>query len=188
MTAAEQGLRAIWLAWLVLWVALAWHNKRDARRESWLSRAAHGVPVGIGAVLLFTRTGWRPLDFALLPRTIFNDAAAMLLTLAGLGFAIWARRTIGRNWSGTVTLKQGHELMRTGPYRLVRHPIYSGLLLALAGTVLAVDAPRAILGFALITLAFLRKIPIEERFMRDAFGAAYDEYARTTPALIPGRS
>jgi protein-S-isoprenylcysteine O-methyltransferase Ste14 len=92
---------------------------------------------------------------------------------------------LGTNWSGTVTIKQDHELITGGPYRFVRHPIYSGLLLAFIGTALARGEWRGVLAVALTFVAFWRKLRIEEQWMRQQFGVAYEEYARRVAALAP---
>jgi protein-S-isoprenylcysteine O-methyltransferase Ste14 len=107
------------------------------------------------------------------------------ITAAGIAFAIWARLSIGRNWSGTVTVKQDHELVRSGPYSLVRHPIYSGLSLALLGTALGVGEVRCLLAFVLCLFEFKRKSLLEERFMIEQFGAQYVQYRREVKGLIP---
>jgi protein-S-isoprenylcysteine O-methyltransferase Ste14 len=104
---------------------------------------------------------------------------------AGIAFSIWARRHIAGWWSSTVTLKRDHQLIRTGPYRWVRHPIYTGLLLGLLGTAVAAGQWRSCLGVGMIAVALLRKIAIEERFLRDAFPDEYDRYRREVAALIP---
>jgi protein-S-isoprenylcysteine O-methyltransferase Ste14 len=98
---------------------------------------------------------------------------------------VWARVYIGRNWSGTVTLKEGHELIRSGPYALVRHPIYTGLLLAFTGTAIACGDPAAVIGLALVLASFLYKLRIEEGFMRAVFPEQYASYAARVPALVP---
>jgi protein-S-isoprenylcysteine O-methyltransferase Ste14 len=110
---------------------------------------------------------------------------ALVLTVAGLAFTVWARMHLGRNWSGAVTLKEGHELIRTGPYACVRHPIYAGLLVALLGGAVACGELRALIGFAVVTGAFQRKLSIEERFMRENFPEQYRAYCLEVPALIP---
>ncbi len=110
---------------------------------------------------------------------------AAAVTAAGLLFSVWARAHLGRNWSGSVTIKADHELITTGPYRLARHPIYTGLLLAFAGTALIVAEWRAVLAFVIAFLALWRKLKLEERWMREQFGAAYDDYARRVAALVP---
>ncbi|MGC4029019.1 MAG: isoprenylcysteine carboxylmethyltransferase family protein [Steroidobacteraceae bacterium] len=96
-----------------------------------------------------------------------------------------ARARIGRNWSGTVTLKQDYELIATGPYALVRHPIYTGLLLAIVGSALARDEWRGVLAMIIAWLAIWRKLRLEERWLQEQFGPSYAEYARRVPALVP---
>jgi protein-S-isoprenylcysteine O-methyltransferase len=103
----------------------------------------------------------------------------------GAVLAIWARFSLGGNWSATVTIKAGHTLVRRGPYALVRHPIYSGLLLALLGTVLLFNQVRCLLALALIVLMLASKIRMEERFMAEQFGAEYVAYKQRVKALIP---
>ena len=120
-----------------------------------------------------------------LPATTAVTLSGMVLTAAGLAFAIWARLHLGGNWSGIITLKQGHTLVRTGPYRLVRHPIYSGLLLALLGSAIAIGEWRGLLAVALVGLALPRKASLEERWLRENFGNDYERYASEVPALIP---
>jgi protein-S-isoprenylcysteine O-methyltransferase Ste14 len=100
-------------------------------------------------------------------------------------FAVWARVYLGRNWSSAPTIKEGHQLIRGGPYRFVRHPIYTGILLALVGTVLANGKVRGALAVVLIWFAWTVKSRMEEEFMMRTFGAEYEEYRRTTGGLIP---
>ena len=107
------------------------------------------------------------------------------LTFAGIAFAIWARVWIAGNWSSDVTLKRNHELIVSGPYAFVRHPIYTGILLALTGTALAVGEWRGLLAVVLAGAAFWRKLGIEEAVMRRQFGEAYTGYAERVSALIP---
>ncbi len=105
--------------------------------------------------------------------------------LAGLALAVWARVHLGGNWSGSVTVKEAHELIRSGPYAYVRHPIYTGLIAAVLGTALAADTVRAALGFAIIAAALLRKLRTEGGFMRETFPGEYARYCAEVPALIP---
>jgi len=100
-------------------------------------------------------------------------------------FTIWARRHLGRNWSGSVTIKADHELITTGPYRIARHPIYTGLLIAFAGNALVVGEVRGLIAFAIAFAALWRKLKLEERFMREQFGQAYVDYSRRVAAVVP---
>jgi protein-S-isoprenylcysteine O-methyltransferase Ste14 len=119
------------------------------------------------------------------PLAVWPAALGVALTLAGLAFSIWARFTIAANWSSDVQLKRDHELIVAGPYRWVRHPIYTGVLLMFAGTALAVGEWRAVLAVALAAGAFWRKLRLEEAVMRRQFGEAYARYAARVPAIIP---
>ena len=178
---------AIWLAWALYWCVAAFAAKPVRRKESIVSRLSHGVPLTL-AILLLTSSRFASaiLDTRFLPSSALLFWIGTALLLAGLFFAIAARLHLGGNWSGTVTLKQDHTLTRSGPYRFVRHPIYTGILLAIFGNgVIALGEWRGVVALALVTAAFLRKIQIEERFMQEQFGEAYTRYRQEVPALIP---
>jgi protein-S-isoprenylcysteine O-methyltransferase Ste14 len=103
----------------------------------------------------------------------------------GLLFSVWARRTLGRNWSGMVTVKEDHELVQTGPYRFVRHPIYTGLLTAVAGSALSWNHWFAFYVVAIIFFSMWIKLLREEQFMRETFGEKYEAYCARTKRLVP---
>ena len=107
------------------------------------------------------------------------------MLVVGLVFSVWARVHLGRNWSGVVTVKQGHELIRTGPYAYVRHPIYTGLIAAMVGTAIASGTVRAAIGVLIIAASFVVKLRREEVFMRETFPGEYPRYAAEVPALVP---
>jgi protein-S-isoprenylcysteine O-methyltransferase Ste14 len=107
------------------------------------------------------------------------------LVAAGLAFAVWARIHLGANWSGIVTVKRGHELVTSGPYALVRHPIYTGLVLAFAGSAIALGEARGVLAVALVVASLWRKLRLEERWMAEQFGAEYERYRDRVRALVP---
>ncbi len=177
---------AMWLTWLGYWMAAARNVKATARSESHVSRLLHLVPLAIAAALLAPpRMSIPVLGERFLPVGPWPFWLGAALTLAGLLFAVWARVHLGENWSGTVTIKQNHELITSGPYRFVRHPIYSGLLLAFMGSALARAEWRGALAVVLVFWALWRKLRIEEQRMREQFGPAYEQYAKRTPALIP---
>ena len=173
-----RAIPALWLSWVALWVAWSRGTKAAVRRESRGSQLSYNLPLLAGAGLLATPAYG---GGSAIRRSVGAAGVA-----AGLGFAVSARAHIGRNWSGTVTLKQGHELIRTGPYRLVRHPIYAGMSLALLSTALARGDRRGFAALALFGVSFLRKMRVEERFMAERFPGEYPDYKAQTPALVPG--
>jgi protein-S-isoprenylcysteine O-methyltransferase Ste14 len=176
----------LWWAWALVWAVAALSNKATRRRESRGSRLAHVVPLLIGGVLLAWRDPpWEVLTQRLWPRSFGVYLIGVALLAAGLGLAVWARVYLGRNWSGTVSVKEGHELIRTGPYAYVRHPIYTGLLAAVLGTAIATGTVGAALGFLIILIGLVRKSRIEEVFMRETFPDEYPRYSAEVPALIP---
>lgn len=177
---------AMWFAWALYWMISARHAKRTARRESLRSRASHVLPLTVGVLLVVVPHLPSPV-FAtrILPRTIGTYCVAVTIIFLGLAFAVWARRHLGSNWSGTVTVKENHALIRTGPYAWVRHPIYTGLLTAILGTAVARGELRGLWSIALCTIAFLIKLRIEERWMREVFGDEYARYSAQVPALVP---
>jgi protein-S-isoprenylcysteine O-methyltransferase Ste14 len=175
-----------WLAWGLYWIISSQNTKTTERRESSASRVLYSVLLLGGGLLMAvprTHLGW--LATQLLPDAPLRFRLALGLLAAGLALTVWARVHLGRNWSGTVTLKEGHELVRSGPYALVRHPIYTGLLLAFAGTALACGDSAAVTGLALVLISFLYKLRIEEGFMRARFPGQYESYAAEVPALVP---
>ena len=99
--------------------------------------------------------------------------------------AVWARRHLGRNWSAAVRIGEDHELVRTGPYRLLRHPIYTAVLGMCVGTAIASSQYHALLAAAMVLVAYIRKSRLEEQILRKTFGAEYDSYRRHTWALVP---
>jgi protein-S-isoprenylcysteine O-methyltransferase Ste14 len=176
----------LWVIWGVYWVIASAFAKPVRRRESAASRASHVVPLALGAALLASwRLAGRALDARFLPRGLAWFWLGTAMVVAGLAFAVAARRHLGGNWSGIVTLKQDHTLTRSGPYRVVRHPIYTGMLLAVLGTAVAEGEWRGLVAFAAVLVAFLRKVRIEEQFMLEAFGEEYARYRRQVPALLP---
>jgi protein-S-isoprenylcysteine O-methyltransferase Ste14 len=175
--------------WLAYWTVSGFRTKRVLRAEGIGSRLLHLIPLALGITLLmFRRAGGPWLAMRLYPQTVWSFWIGTALIVLGLGFAGWARIHLAGNWSGTVTLKQDHSLTRTGPYQLVRHPIYTGLLAAILGSAIATAEWRGVVAFVLITLSFLRKIVVEERFLTAQFGDAYARYRAEVPALVPWMS
>jgi protein-S-isoprenylcysteine O-methyltransferase Ste14 len=176
----------LWLTWLVVWALWARNVKPTRRRESAASRATHIVPLALAAILLAVpRLAGGFLGGKFLAATPVAYWAGVTLLVLGLALSIWARAYLGRNWSGVVTLKVDHELVRAGPYRYVRHPIYSGLLLAFLGTAIVRGDWSGLVGAAMAFAALWRKLRLEERWMEETFGAQYAKYRAEVAALIP---
>ncbi len=176
----------LYLVSIAVWIAMARRVKAVAERESAFSRLSHYLPLAIAIVLISAPHVPIPLlNDRFLPLALWPVQLGLALTFAGLALAIWARMLLGGNWSSDVTLKRDHELIVGGPYAFVRHPIYTGILLALFGTALAVGEWRALTGVVLAGAAFWLKLKIEETVMRRQFGETYVRYAERVPALVP---
>ena len=180
-------VRALWLTWAISWwVAAIWSDrsvKRPARRHQVLYR----VLAVVGAILLFGAYRHAGETELLLWHTPDSIASLMLpLVLAGLLFTWWARIYLGRLWSSNVARKADHHVVDTGPYGIVRHPIYTGIIVASIATAVIRGTLAAWLGVGLMTLGWYIKARMEEGFLREELGAeAYGSYARRVPMLVP---
>lgn len=194
LTSPEPALNVLWWAWYVSWIVAAAFAGRTKTQMKTDMGGGHRIASGVGAFLLFAplgliaRHGWFPKIAA----TRLWDAAVgpswVLFGLALLAFAFcwWARLHLGKLWSGFVTLKEDHRIVDTGPYGLVRHPIYSGVIFAALMTGLMRATPAALLGALLITVGFSLTAKIEEGFLRSQLGAAlYDGYSARVGMLFP---
>jgi protein-S-isoprenylcysteine O-methyltransferase Ste14 len=179
-------IAGMWVGWFVFWRVMALRVKAASQSEGQVSYLSHFGPLVIaGALLAAPRVPVPALSDRFVPLALWPAWLGVALMFAGLLFCVWARLLLAGNWSGFVEVKQDHELVVDGPYRLVRHPIYTGLLLMFAGTAIAVGEWRGVLAVAIAAAAFWRKLGLEEAVMRRQFGAAYDGYAERTRALIP---
>jgi protein-S-isoprenylcysteine O-methyltransferase Ste14 len=177
---------AAWIVVCMVWLAGAFRSKRTAQAQTIGSSLAQALLTIAAVVLLFnSHLAVGPLAWRFVPDSAFITYTGVALTWAGTGFAIWARAYLGQNWSSNVTIKEGHQLMQSGPYAVVRHPIYSGFLLGFLGTALALGQLRGLVAWALAFLGWRLKSRMEEKFMRQRFGAEYAAYQRRVKALIP---
>ena len=185
----RQLIEAAWIAFLLYWGWSARHVKGTRRSEPLLPRLfKYWLPLLLAVLLVepIPLLDASVLGVRLVPDTAWLPVLGMATTWAGVLFACRARQVLGSNWSSEVQLKQDHELILRGPYRLVRHPIYTGLLLAFLGTALALGELRGLVAFALVACSFWIKLRLEERWMREQFGSAYADYMRRVKALVPG--
>jgi protein-S-isoprenylcysteine O-methyltransferase Ste14 len=175
-----------WAALTLVWLAGSARTKRSLRTTGLGLRVASFGTMLLGFFL--TVSTWFPaaLSARPLPSSADLQIVGVSLTVLGCAFAIWARLTLGTNWSGRPTVKAGHELVINGPYALARHPIYTGLLIACIGTALADLQWRRLIGVAIIAAAMLVKIRQEEGLMMETFPDAYPRYRQRVRALIPG--
>ena len=174
----------LWMAWALYWVISANFTLKTKKNET-IARLQHTIPTFFGMVAIFHRHSVPAIDWGR-----WHDSAAIawigtVITLAGQAFAVWARIHLGKYWSGTVALKENHRLVTSGPYALVRHPIYTGLLSAVLGSALAAGTVEALAGFAVMIPAYILKWKREEWLMSLEFGAEYAAYKARTKAIIP---
>lgn len=172
----------LWLMFALYWIAHAAGNKRSVYRQGWLSRTLFLLGLG---VLVAVVVHVRPLMVRVLPDSKATQIAGMALCAAGIALAIGARRVLGSNWSGVITLKEGHELIRRGPYRYVRHPIYSGIILAAAGSFIALLPTLQGAACVLLIAAGLRLKSLKEEELLASHFPDYAQYKREVKALIP---
>jgi protein-S-isoprenylcysteine O-methyltransferase Ste14 len=176
----------IWGAWVASWLAASFWSARTQKRAATSAELTHLILIGVGAVLM---TPWAARRLGAAPLWNVGEVGAYLLAaaaLAGLAFTWWARIHLGRLWSRAITRKQDHRIVDSGPYALVRHPIYSGLIAALVASAIAEATPTALGGAALLAFGFWVRARAEERFLSAELGAeTYAAYRRRVPMLLP---
>ena len=179
-------IAALWIAWEVYWIAAARGTKRTASSEPFITRLPVVAGLALSIFLLFA-SPWLGgfLGGLVPPGGDLGYFLGLSVAVSGAGVAFWARHTLGRNWSGRVTIKEDHELVTDGPYCWVRHPIYTGGLLIVAGSAVALARVGGLFSVAIMTTIFLHKVRLEEKVLQDHFGERYAEYRKRTDALIP---
>ena len=173
----------IWLAFQIYWTLAARRSSKAVSSESPGSRAIHTRLLNLSMLLLLI--SWPGLRTRFVPLTDTVVAIGFAVQALGFALAAWARVCLGRNWSGNVRVAADHELIRSGPYRWVRHPIYTAMFLMYAGSGLVYGELHALVAFAVLVFAYARKIPQEERLLRETFGPAYEAYQRESAAVVP---
>ncbi len=175
---------AMWCVIEVYWDVSRKNAAADTDSESRGSRWLHLLLTSAAQILIFLPI--HGLRQRYLPASAFVTATGLTLNAMGLVLAIWSRRCLGRYWSGKITIKVDHQLIRSGPYRLIRHPIYTALLGLYLGTAIVSGELHALIGWVLAVIAYLRKIRMEENNLLKAFGDEYRNYRGESWALIPG--
>jgi len=193
---AETAANILWPVWYVTWIAaVVWSARTKAQMKTDIV-GANRLLAGLGSLLLFapaflgqSASKFGPLDWFLRKYWLEPPWVAwslVVLIAAGFAFCWWARLHLGRLWSGFVTVKEDHRVVDTGPYGLVRHPIYAGVIFSGLMMALLRASPASLVGFALFAAGFAMTAAIEERFLREQLGAeAYDAYSRRVPMLVP---
>ena len=175
-----------WALFAVIWLLAAFATKQTVYKESGLQRLRYIIPLLLGWFLL--AKGHRlsdPLNHRVIPHLDALAWIGAVLCIAGLIFCVWARFTLGRNWSGIVTLKGGHKLITSGPYAFVRHPIYTGLLTMCVATMIVLGHIAAIIAMPFVIVSLWVKLRSEENLMLENFPAGYEAYSRRVKRLIP---
>ncbi len=184
MPATATIIGLCWAVFVIYWGVAALRVKRTILlRGPWL-RVAIVVIAVLGAALLRTRFG-RVIDPFVLPRALPLRVVADVMALAGVAVLLWARTVLGGNWSGSVTLKENHELIQHGPYAYVRHPIYSGLMLLGLGTAVHYATLGGFALLALVWVGLALKMREEEQLMTEHFPDRYPAYRKRVKALVP---
>jgi protein-S-isoprenylcysteine O-methyltransferase Ste14 len=179
-------IRGCWLVFVAIWVIGALSTRRTVYRETHAQRLRYWVLLLIAYfLLLYGRRLPYPLNLHIVPDVAPTAWAAAVLCVIGLAFAFWARITLGRNWSGVVTLKEGHELVERGPYRFVRHPIYTGIITMFFATALALGHLAGFAATLLMFASFWIKLRDEEQLMLQQFPDQYAAYRRRAKRIIP---
>lgn len=191
----EIAIYTAWGLWFLSWLAAAWWTNASVKRVGYGREATYRLLQLAGFVALFAFQS-RPtgeagslafvLHGAMWQLPVWADWMMVAFGVAGFAFCWWARLHLGRLWSGTVTRKEGHHVVDSGPYAVVRHPIYTGILVAAIATAAIKATPLSVLGVVLISVALVVKGRLEERFLSEELGAeAYASYKRRVPMLIP---
>lgn len=174
----------LWALFSIYWTVASKNSAKSQSSESRASTAFHQIILNAALLLLFIPlpglSGWY-----LPQRFHFLLAVGVIVQIGGFLLAVWARRNLGANWAAEVRIGEGHELVRTGPYRTLRHPIYTAMLVMFAGTAISSSQYHALAGVAILVMAYLRKTRLEENLLRTTFGAEWDRYQQETWRLVP---
>ena len=179
----QRLLPLTWLCFFIYWgISARAVNKTEERGPDY---SPHLLLTVLSFVLVFPSIPLGPLDRAMWPSNPYTPWIGLALTLLCQAFAVWARIHLGKYWSAEITLKEGHQVIQTGPYAMVRHPIYTGLVLGMLATAVGVGEWRSLIAFIVMSLAYTRKIRNEEAFLVSRLGEEYIEYRKRTKIIVP---
>jgi protein-S-isoprenylcysteine O-methyltransferase Ste14 len=185
----QTALQFAWIGWIISWVIAARWSNRTEKRAASASQFLYAVMEIGGFILLLGMYGGPGGPAAMRNRLwqlpVETEWWLVWIAAAGILFAWWARIYLGKLWSGSVTRKEDHRVVDTGPYRIVRHPIYTGLIVTVIATVLIRATEIALIGGIVLVCGWYLKARVEERFLRTELGDAYATYARRTAMLVP---
>jgi len=186
MTTADVVILSLWLAFYAYWAISAIGVKKNIRHTGASQRVGIRILILAALILLFRVPVVRQdaRNLRLVSSSHVVQAVGIAVCLLGLGLAVWARLYLGRNWGQPMTLKEGHELVTTGPYRYVRHPIYAGILLAMLASAF-VTSGFWLVAFVFIAAYFVYAAKTEERIMSQQFPNEYANYRSRTKAIVP---
>jgi protein-S-isoprenylcysteine O-methyltransferase Ste14 len=175
-----------WWLFVAYWTISAFRVRKTKVMEPAGTRILHSL-IATFALLIFAFRNYLPkaMNWELWPQNEITFWAGAVVMLGGLGFAVWARIHLGRFWSGAITLKEGHRLIRSGPYQFVRNPIYTGILTGVAGTAIALGQVSGLVALTILYAVYSWKIQREQRLLATEFGEEYAGYCRDVPALVP---
>jgi protein-S-isoprenylcysteine O-methyltransferase Ste14 len=178
-------INGCWILFAVIWmVAALWTKQSVYQQRRGLLR--YLLPLIVGVYLIFKGSRFPdPLGLRVIPSADAIAWTGVVLCIGGLAFCVWARFTLGRNWSGVVTFKGGHELITRGPYAIVRHPIYTGILIMLIGTIIVLGRVAGIIGLPLVFWSFWIKLRYEEQLMLEKFPGQYAAYQLRVKRIVP---
>jgi protein-S-isoprenylcysteine O-methyltransferase Ste14 len=182
----NQTFQVVWIAWVASWVVASRWSGRTAKRattvETWVYRAV----ILAGALLIAPWTARTLGESPIWSISDYGAYALVGLMLVGLALTWWARIQLGPLWSSSITRKDEHRLVDSGPYALVRHPIYTGIIIALVATATTEATLVALSGALIIAIGLWVKARAEERFLAAELGPdAYESYRRRVPMLVP---
>jgi len=174
-----------WIVFILYWIVSARQVKAVAEKQSVWTSLTYRMPLICSYFLMVAGRLPRPWNLRLTPHTDWARLLGVVICGFGLFITIWARRTLAGNWSSVVTFKEGHELVRTGPYRFARHPIYTGILTMCLGTAIENGQLRAWLALPLMAISFWIKLKQEEQLLVRHFPDTYPAYQKQVKAFVP---